>query len=197
MWATYPPVMCQSQFPPNFSEKKTLRIKIRYLALKETYFWFPQGMIVFPGGVRQKWNFRRGGGVHFVGRFWKIQRGGGVIGKIPSVGGGEWIFSGTTHFMWEKKHFLLYSSHSQWKITLIKSFNLSIMLYSAVHFDTHKVAICSLSLHQGNTENCKNLEQKFIFQLGTLNLHGINDRFSFNNPLINTLNPKSLYLLWW
>ena len=28
--------------------------------------------------------------------FWKIQRGGGVIGKIPSVGG-VWIFSGTTH----------------------------------------------------------------------------------------------------
>ena len=29
-------------------------------------------MIIFPGGVRQKRNFRRGGG---------------VIGKIPSVGG--------------------------------------------------------------------------------------------------------------
>ena len=26
----------------------------------------------------------------------------------------------------------------------------------------------------------KNLEQRFIFQIGTLNLHGINERFSFN-----------------
>ena len=44
-------------------------------------------MIIFPGGVRQKWNFRRGGGVHFVSQFWKIQRVWGVIGKIPSGGG--------------------------------------------------------------------------------------------------------------
>ena len=26
----------------------------------------------------------------------------------------------------------------------------------------------------------KNLEQKFIFQIGTFNPHGINERFSFN-----------------
>ena len=39
----------------------------------------------------------KGGGVHFVSRFWKIQWGGGVIGKISSVGGGGvWTFSGTT-----------------------------------------------------------------------------------------------------
>ena len=29
-----------------------------------------------------------GRGVNFGGRFWKIQRGGGVIRQIPSVGGG-------------------------------------------------------------------------------------------------------------
>ena len=41
--------------------------------------------------------------------------------------------------------------------------------------------ICGLfSLHQGNTESRKNLEQKFIFQIGTLNPHGINERCSFN-----------------
>ena len=34
-------------------------------------------------------------------------------------------------------------------------------------------------MHQGNTESRKNLEQKFIFQLGSLNPHGINERFSF------------------
>ena len=42
------------------------------------------------------------------------------------------------------------------------------------------MAICGLSLHLGTTESHKNLEQKFIFQIGTLNPHGINKRFSFN-----------------
>jgi len=42
------------------------------------------------------------------------------------------------------------------------------------------MTICGLSLHQGNTESRKNLEQKFIFQIGTLNPHDINERFSFN-----------------
>ena len=37
-----------------------------------------------------------------------------------------------------------------------------------------------LSLHQGSTESRKTLEQKFIFQIGTLNPNGINERFSFN-----------------
>ena len=42
------------------------------------------------------------------------------------------------------------------------------------------MALCGLSLHQGNAESRKTLEQKFIFQIGTLNPHGINERFSFN-----------------
>ena len=41
-------------------------------------------------------------------------------------------------------------------------------------------AVCGLSLHQGSTESRKTLEQKFIFQIDTLNPHGINERFSFN-----------------
>ena len=44
----------------------------------------------------------------------------------------------------------------------------------------HNVAISGLSLHQGNTESRKNLEQNFIFQLGTLSPHGINERLSFH-----------------
>ena len=47
------------------------------------------------------------------------------------------------------------------------------------HSSQH-MTICGLSLHQGNTESRKYLEQKFIFQIGTLNPHGINERFSFN-----------------
>ena len=46
------------------------------------------------------------------------------------------------------------------------------------------MTICGLSLHQGNTESRKNLEQKFIFQIGTLNPHGINERFLFNSFIL-------------
>ena len=43
------------------------------------------------------------------------------------------------------------------------------------------MSICGLSLRQqGTTDSGKNLEQRFIFQIGTLNPHGINERFSFN-----------------
>ena len=42
------------------------------------------------------------------------------------------------------------------------------------------MAVCGLSLHLGSSESRKTLEQKLIFQIGTLNPHGINERFSFN-----------------
>ena len=42
------------------------------------------------------------------------------------------------------------------------------------------MAVCGLSLHQGSTESRKTLKQKFIFQIGTLNPHGISEQFSFN-----------------
>ena len=38
------------------------------------------------------------------------------------------------------------------------------------------MTICGLSLHQGNTESRKNLGQTFIFQIGAINPHGINER---------------------
>ena len=41
------------------------------------------------------------------------------------------------------------------------------------------MAICGLSLHLGSSESRKTLEQKFIFQIGTLNPIGINERFWF------------------
>ena len=49
------------------------------------------------------------------------------------------------------------------------------------HSKQHMV-VCGLSQHQGSTESRKTLEQKFIFQIGTLNPHGINT----GNP--NTLS---------
>ena len=45
---------------------------------------------------------------------------------------------------------------------------------------TQHMVVCDLSLPQGSTESRKTLEQKFIFQIGTLSLHGINERSSFN-----------------
>ena len=47
------------------------------------------------------------------------------------------------------------------------------------HSNQHMV-VCGLPLHQGSTESRKTLEQKIIFQIGTLNPNGINERFSFN-----------------
>jgi len=35
-------------------------------------------------------------------------------------------------------------------------------------------------IHQGSMESHKTLEQKFIFQIGTLNPNGINECFLFN-----------------
>ena len=41
------------------------------------------------------------------------------------------------------------------------------------------IAVCGLSLHLGNTESRKNIEQKFILQIGALSPCGISERFSF------------------
>ena len=43
-----------------------------------------------------------------------------------------------------------------------------------------RMAVCGLSLLPGSSESCKTLEQKFIFQIGALNPHGINEGFAFN-----------------
>ena len=42
------------------------------------------------------------------------------------------------------------------------------------------MAVCRLSLHLGSSESRKTLEQKFIFQIGTLNPNGTNERYSFH-----------------
>ena len=42
------------------------------------------------------------------------------------------------------------------------------------------MAICGLSLQQGTAESRNNLEHKLIFQIRTLNPHGINKGFSLN-----------------
>ena len=42
------------------------------------------------------------------------------------------------------------------------------------------MAVCGISLPLGSSESRETLEQKFIFQIGTLNPHRINERFLFN-----------------
>jgi len=42
------------------------------------------------------------------------------------------------------------------------------------------MAVCGVSFYQGTTESRKTLDQKFIFQIGTLNPTGIKERFSSN-----------------
>ena len=57
-------------------------------------------MIIFPGGVRQKRNFGRGGGVRFESQFLENPEGRRGHRKNPfrGGGGGLWIFSGTTQY---------------------------------------------------------------------------------------------------
>ena len=47
------------------------------------------------------------------------------------------------------------------------------------HFLQH-MAVCGLFLRLGISGSHKTLEQNFIFQIGTLCPHGINERSSFN-----------------
>ena len=51
------------------------------------------------------------------------------------------------------------------------------------------MAVCSLSLHLGSSESRKTPEQKFIFQIGTLSPHCINERFSFFCFLVTIFPP--------
>ena len=58
------------------------------------------------------------------------------------------------------------------------------------------MAVCGLSLHLGSSESRKTLEQKFIFQIGTLNPHGINEfmhLFSRHHIPTNGVTPLSAY----
>ena len=70
--------------------------------------------------------------------------------------------------------------------------------FNVPHHTKQHMSICRLSLHLGNTESPKNLEQKFIFQIGTLNPNGY-QRALFV-PLIYssfyvTMPPPIAYLL--
>ena len=52
--------------------------------------------------------------------------------------------------------------------------------FNLPNYSKQHMTVCGPSLHQGSTESRETLEQKFIFQIGTLTPHGINKRFSLN-----------------
>ena len=75
--------------------------------------------------------------------------------------------------------------------------------------------VCGLPIHQDSSESYILLEQKFIFQIGTMNPHSINERFSFSQYILffnssfsrrrfptlfsvykHTHNSQFLYSLW-
>ena len=63
------------------------------------------------------------------------------------------------------------------------TFDYYLTIYSCLTFarpnhSKQHMAIGGLSLHLGSSESSKTLEQNFIFQIGTLNPIGINERFS-------------------
>ena len=68
------------------------------------------------------------------------------------------------------------------------------------------MAVCGISLHRCNTGSRKNSDQKFIFQISTLNPHGINDPFfiwliyfcfpHYHAPTILTTYKQFLDSLW-
>ena len=70
-------------------------------------------MIIFPGGVRQKRNFRRGGGVRFGSQFLENPEGRGVIGKNPFRGGGGMdVFWNYTILVFTKKRTVIRGCNS-------------------------------------------------------------------------------------
>ena len=52
------------------------------------------------------------------------------------------------------------------------------------------MAACGLSLQLGSSESCKTVKQKYIFQIGTFNTHGINECLSFA-PVPLTMFPPT------
>ena len=69
-------------------------------------------------------------------------------------------------------------SSRETKVSSVNDFGANV--FNLPNHSKKDMAVCRLSLHLGSSESRKTLEQKFIFQIGTLNPHGINERFSFN-----------------
>ena len=93
MYATYLLVMCRSQYPPNFLGKKTVRIKIQYLALKKNIlFLVSTRNDNISRGCATKTEFPEGRGVCFGSQFLENPEERGGHRKNPFRGGVMDIF---------------------------------------------------------------------------------------------------------
>ena len=80
--------------------------------------------------------------------------------------------------------------HVKWSVTLTDRLGPEILAVLEIkgqvlhrvrlHVKVPRWLVGWVSLHHGSTGSRKNLEQKFIFQLGTLSPHGINEHLSFH-----------------
>ena len=85
--------MCRSQYPPNFSEKKNGKDQnLVSCTKKNILFLVSTRNDNISRGCATKTEFPEGRGVRFGSQFLENPEGRGVIGKIPSVGGGMDIF---------------------------------------------------------------------------------------------------------
>ena len=64
------------------------------------------------------------------------------------------------------------------KVSSVNDFGANV--FNLPNHSKKDMAVCRLSLHLGSSESCKTLEQKFIFQIGTLNPNGTNERYLFH-----------------
>ena len=69
-------------------------------------------------------------------------------------------------------------SSRETKVSSVNDFGANV--FNLPNHSKKDMAVCRLSLHLGSSESRKTLEQKFIFQIGTLNPNGTNERFSFH-----------------
>ena len=69
-------------------------------------------------------------------------------------------------------------SSRETKVSSVNDFGANV--FNLPNHSKKDMAVCRLSLHLGSSESCKTLEQKFIFQIGTLNPNGTNERYLFH-----------------
>ena len=69
-------------------------------------------------------------------------------------------------------------SSRETKVSSVNDFGANV--FNLPNHSKKDMAVCCLSLHLGSSESRKTLEQKFIFQIGTLNPNVTNERFSFH-----------------
>ena len=69
-------------------------------------------------------------------------------------------------------------SSRETKVSSVNDFDANV--FNLPNHSKKYMAVCRLSLHLGSSESRKTLEQKFIFQIGTLNPNVTNERFSFH-----------------